>query len=367
MARFYLIHEFAELAGVTVKALHHYDRLGLLNPRRNTNGYRIYVEHDLERLEQIVALRFLGVPLQQIKSVLDQSEVDLAGTLRLQRRALEQKRGLLERAIRAIQAAEEAIGQGKAATPAMLKKIIRVIDMQNDIEQMKKYYSTPKAWEQRRRYYEEGPSPEWKELYRDIAAAFGQEPGSVTAQALADRWLELSIRAYNGDPAQQTDNVTAWMDRERWPPAIKDRITQFQLEAVYEFIQRAALCTGKKYFDDEAWAKVTVIRRDTRTLTAFWQARVDLFRDIEACLGEDPAGGKARELAMRWLGQLDATSNGDFNVKAGLLAAWADRRNWSATTRWVEEGRAMMNTERFEKAADFLDKAVSLLHSNEVR
>jgi DNA-binding transcriptional MerR regulator len=45
------VHEFAELAGVTVKALHHYDRLGLLKPRRNDAGYRVYSPADLERLE----------------------------------------------------------------------------------------------------------------------------------------------------------------------------------------------------------------------------------------------------------------------------------------------------------------------------
>jgi MerR family transcriptional regulator, thiopeptide resistance regulator len=38
----YRIHEFAELAGVTVKALPHYDRIGLLTPRRTEAGYRMY-------------------------------------------------------------------------------------------------------------------------------------------------------------------------------------------------------------------------------------------------------------------------------------------------------------------------------------
>jgi MerR family transcriptional regulator, thiopeptide resistance regulator len=45
------------LAGVSVRALHHYDRLGLLKPRRTEARYRLYCNRDLERLEQIVALR----------------------------------------------------------------------------------------------------------------------------------------------------------------------------------------------------------------------------------------------------------------------------------------------------------------------
>jgi hypothetical protein len=53
--------------------------------------------------------------------------------------------------------------------------------------------------------------------------------------------------------------------------------------------------------------------------------------------------------------------SGDPDAKAGLKKSWADRRNWSATVRWREEGISMMTTERFEKAADFIDKAVARL------
>ena len=50
--RSYRVQEFAELAGTTVRALHHYDRLDLLKPRRTDAGYRLYQSHDLERLER---------------------------------------------------------------------------------------------------------------------------------------------------------------------------------------------------------------------------------------------------------------------------------------------------------------------------
>ena len=69
--------EFADLAGVTVRTLHHYDRLGLLKARRSDTGYRLYSERDLERLEQVVALKFLGVPLKQIKALLDGEPLEL--------------------------------------------------------------------------------------------------------------------------------------------------------------------------------------------------------------------------------------------------------------------------------------------------
>jgi DNA-binding transcriptional MerR regulator len=55
----YRVKEFAAAAGVTIRALHHYDRLGLLKPlRRQRTGYRVYRDADFARLEQIVVLKF---------------------------------------------------------------------------------------------------------------------------------------------------------------------------------------------------------------------------------------------------------------------------------------------------------------------
>jgi MerR family transcriptional regulator, thiopeptide resistance regulator len=359
MSRFYQIHEFAELAGVTVKALRHYDRLDLLKPKRNTGGYRMYAETDLERLEQIIALKFLGVPLKQIKIVLDRPARALSETLRLQRRALEEKQELLSRAIRTIRVAEKAIERGKAADPAVLKRVIEVIDMQNDIEVMKKYYSTEEAWEKHRRFYEEGPSREWQELYRDINAVLGEDPAGPMAQTLADRWLALAVRAHSGDPELQTDSGTAWMDREHWPASMKRRIEECNLENVNEFMRQAVLSSRKKYFSKEAWDKLVEIRKDPARISAIWQSRVDLFREIESSLREDPASEKVKALAVRWRAYLDVASGGDPGVKAGLMNVWADRKNWTAALRWLEETLSMVTAERFDTAADFLDKAVA--------
>src|ERR1700730_4264977 len=91
--------EFAGLAGVIVRALHHYDRLGLLRPKqRSQAGYRLYSAQDFGLLEQIVVLKFLGIPLKQIRGLL-QSESNLAGALERQQEVLAERRLQLERAI----------------------------------------------------------------------------------------------------------------------------------------------------------------------------------------------------------------------------------------------------------------------------
>ena len=85
MAKHYKVQEFAAQAGVTVKALHHYDRLGLLRPGRTAAGYRVYQEADLQTLEQIIALKFLGIPLKDIGTVLERPALRWRDTLRVQR------------------------------------------------------------------------------------------------------------------------------------------------------------------------------------------------------------------------------------------------------------------------------------------
>src|SRR5262245_17769968 len=137
--RQYRIHEFAALAGVTAKALRHYDRLGLLKHRRSASGYRLYAESDLERLEQIVALKFLGLPLKQIRRLLERRAPPIAEALRGQRAALEEKRQLLDRAITAIQDAERAMAPGTSPDTAILRRLIEAIERQNHLEAMKRY------------------------------------------------------------------------------------------------------------------------------------------------------------------------------------------------------------------------------------
>lgn len=68
----------AELTGVTVRALHHYDHVGLLVPSgRSAAGHRLYAAADVARLYRICVLRRLGFPLERIAEVLDDSEWQL--------------------------------------------------------------------------------------------------------------------------------------------------------------------------------------------------------------------------------------------------------------------------------------------------
>src|ERR1700749_3693606 len=121
--------QFAELAGVTVRALHHYDRLGLLPPKqRSAAGYRLYSMQDFARLEQIVVFKFLGIPLKKIRALLE-SEANLAGALQRQQDVLYGKRVQLDRAIRAIANASDSLQSSRQPDWKLFQLIVREIEM----------------------------------------------------------------------------------------------------------------------------------------------------------------------------------------------------------------------------------------------
>ena len=73
----YHIKEAAQLSGVSVKTLHHYDKIGLLVPAKSENGYRTYSQADLERLQVILYYKYLGFSLEKIAELLSQDEQSL--------------------------------------------------------------------------------------------------------------------------------------------------------------------------------------------------------------------------------------------------------------------------------------------------
>lgn len=77
----YSIHKLAQLAGVTVRALHHWDHIGLLCPHRLENGYRIYGPHEVERLQQILLYRATDMKLSDIQHLLDDPTFDVEQAL----------------------------------------------------------------------------------------------------------------------------------------------------------------------------------------------------------------------------------------------------------------------------------------------
>jgi DNA-binding transcriptional MerR regulator len=244
--KLYRVQEFAGLAGVTVRALHHYDRLGLLKPERTEAGYRLYSLRDFERLEQIVALKFLGIPLKQIRTLFTRETPALPEALRMQRRVLEEKRRLLDSAINAIREAEQATRPGERPDSAVLKKIIEVIEMQDNMDWSKKYFTqeAQAKIEERKQLWspenQERWSKEWSDLFRDVEAALGEDLAGEKAQALVARSKKL-VEGFTGGDPQITAGVSKMnQDRANWPANMQQRMQPFSNKKVWEFFQKAS-------------------------------------------------------------------------------------------------------------------------------
>jgi MerR family transcriptional regulator, thiopeptide resistance regulator len=95
--RSWKVGDLARVAGVTVRALHHYEEIGLLVPSgRNPGRQRLYSEQDVSRLQQILALKQLGMSLQDIKEGLAKERLSTLRIVRMQRAAVEDERRRVE-------------------------------------------------------------------------------------------------------------------------------------------------------------------------------------------------------------------------------------------------------------------------------
>jgi DNA-binding transcriptional MerR regulator len=112
------VGELARLAGVTVRTLHHYDRIGLVRPsERTAAGYRSYDVRDLDRLQQVLLYRELGFPLEEVATLLDDPAADPAAHLRRQHRLLRERLERTRAMVAAVEKEMEARQMGISLTP----------------------------------------------------------------------------------------------------------------------------------------------------------------------------------------------------------------------------------------------------------
>jgi MerR family transcriptional regulator, thiopeptide resistance regulator len=204
------IGELAAATGVTVRALHHYDEIGLLTPSERTQaGHRLYDEADIRRLYEIRALRELGVPLGEIPAVLEGDA-----------------RAILSRHLQRV---EEDLDRGRRLR-ALLKRILEAADGASGEDYMEaidamtmfeKYYTADQLEQLERRRQQFGEERmnqfhrDWDELIAAAKAeqAAGTDPSDPRMQEIARRWIEL-IELFTGGDEQILSGLKTMMNEE---------------------------------------------------------------------------------------------------------------------------------------------------------
>jgi DNA-binding transcriptional MerR regulator len=203
----YSARKFAALTGVTAKALRHYEQRGLLTPHRSAAGYRRYSLDDLQRLEQILALKSLGLPLAHISPLARAPDV---AALRAQRGRLADARARIDHAIAALD---------------------RIADADDPAAALRRFVMNTswERWEQKRRDASAGisrspdrVSASRRALFHDIAAAL--ESGDLSedeTESLRTRWDALLDAETCGRADVKAALARVLRLRTQWPDGVK--------------------------------------------------------------------------------------------------------------------------------------------------
>jgi MerR family transcriptional regulator, thiopeptide resistance regulator len=203
------VGELARVAGVTARALRHYDSLGLLVPSERTPaGHRLYSADDVQRLYRLLALRTVGLPLDEIGPLLDARD-GLADTVRRHLGRVEQQLVALEHVRLRLTRLLSALDGDGASTDQFLEAM-------EAMTMFERYYTPDQLEQLERRRTELGDERiqqverDWADLYarlRELREA-GVDPAAPEPQALGRRAGEL-IEMFTGGDA----GITASLQR----------------------------------------------------------------------------------------------------------------------------------------------------------
>ena len=202
MNKTWLVKELSELTKISVRTLHHYDNIGLLTPAvRRENGYRVYSEQDVIRLQHIVALKYLGFSLEKIGSMLEDGEIK--HHLAMQKALLEEKKQSVEMMLRMI---EHSLLVETIDTEKILDLIVGFKTGIDAAQNWQNAYSKEEldAFKQADAQYTEQEKADyaaaWQDLVARVKAHMNNDPAAPESIKIAREWHALVEKIYGDKP-----------------------------------------------------------------------------------------------------------------------------------------------------------------------
>ncbi|GAE93968.1 transcriptional regulator [Gracilibacillus boraciitolerans JCM 21714] len=239
------IKEVAELSGVSTRTLHHYDKIGLLSPKKATeSGYRIYTDQDVSTLQQILFFRALDFPLKKIKEIMSSSNYNQLEALEIQQRLLLDKRKKLNVMLETI---EKTIQSEKGDYHMSNEAKFNGFDFsQNPYEQeaREKWGGDKKVDEATQNITNstEKMQDDMNQIYRDLAEIRHLDPSSDQAQAEIKKWYDFlnkhittySLQAFQGLGMMYVQDQRFTKNIDQFGKGL----AQFMSDAMVEFSKR---------------------------------------------------------------------------------------------------------------------------------
>ena len=285
------IGELAKRTGLTVRALHHYDAIGLLSPSaRSDAGYRLYNEADIARLHRILALRRFGLALADIGTTLTRADLSLATVVARQI-------GLLTEQIQQAKALRSRLSQlqgqladGKEPDLADWLTTLKHMTMYD------KYFSQEELTQLPIYNQADDVEPEWQVLVAQVQALMdaGTDPGDPQAQDLATQWM-TKVRRDTGDNPILFAKLNAMHEHE---PSVQERtgISPQMMTFILAASKAHQLSIYRNYLDDDEFAfmRANFGKRDAEWPPLVAQVRTAMDE------GHAPDSPQARALALTW-------------------------------------------------------------------
>jgi DNA-binding transcriptional MerR regulator len=252
------VGEAAELAKVSVRALHHYDEIGLLAPSaRSEAGYRLYDDSDLERLHQILLFRELGFALPDIRRIMLDPTFDRAEALRAQRSLLAEKARRTNEMLAAIDVALASAEGGAMMTDQerteMFGELFDGFDPAEYEAEVQERWGGTDAYKQSAERTKRYGKADWEQIKAETEAtdrafvelmAAGTPADSAEAMALAEeKRLHISKWFYDCPLDFYVNMAAIWVNDPRFTKNIDKAKPGL---AAYQYAAVQALAAGKK-------------------------------------------------------------------------------------------------------------------------
>jgi MerR family transcriptional regulator, thiopeptide resistance regulator len=190
----YTVGRAAEIAGVTVRTLHHYDEIGLLKPGTRTSaGYRRYDEADLERLQQILLYRELGFTLEEIAVILDDPDTDARTHLKRQHQLLRDRIVRLQEMVTAVEFVMEAHKVGVNLTPEEKFEVFGNFDPDEYADEAEERWGGTDAYKESARKTAKYTKDDWQRIQRETADLMARWIAALDAGVPADSQAAMDL------------------------------------------------------------------------------------------------------------------------------------------------------------------------------
>lgn len=228
--RRFTIGELAQMCGVTVRTLQYYDRSGLLRASLTEGGRRVYTRGDLFRLQQILFLKSLGFPLEQIGGhLLSENDPEkIAELFRRQSAILQEQIENLNERLAMLKMAEIEARQSHGVSLEKIMAILHLMKESNPYLFVMRYFSGEQIQSLSERFSSKENYREFMEPASRVFAELGRlsaehaDPAGPQAQKLAQDWWTMVQNFSGGSGRMLSTLISAGDDLDRWPKETGD-------------------------------------------------------------------------------------------------------------------------------------------------